>query len=169
MGKSSNSNIKIVLERYYYLHINIALKKYLRLFISFVLVTIASRNTRRMEWNVRLHSTVIRHLPRILLGTIYTNMHTSTHFMLITVATPSNAWPVFAQSIFAIVCSNTTRGMDFFVLCLLTYLLTYVRSWALPEKLQILHPFRTFPAILRNPKVHHRLHKSPILFYLIIY
>jgi hypothetical protein len=40
------------------------------------------------------------------------------------------------------------------------YLLTYVRSWALPEKLPIVQPFRNFPAILRNPKVHHRVHKS---------
>jgi hypothetical protein len=43
------------------------------------------------------------------------------------------------------------------------YLLTYVRSWALPEKLPIVQPFRKFPAILRNPKVHHRVHKSPPL------
>jgi hypothetical protein len=40
-----------------------------------------------------------------------------------------------------------------------TYLLTYVRSWALPEKL----PIRKFPTILMNPKVHHRVHKSPPL------
>jgi hypothetical protein len=42
-------------------------------------------------------------------------------------------------------------------------LLTYVRSWPLPEKLPIVQPFRKFPAILRNPKVHHRVHKSPPL------
>jgi hypothetical protein len=35
---------------------------------------------------------------------------------------------------------------------------TYVRSWALPEKLPIVQPFRKFPAILRNPKFHHRVH-----------
>jgi hypothetical protein len=37
------------------------------------------------------------------------------------------------------------------------YVLTYLRSWALPEKLPIVQPFRKFPAILRNPKVHHRV------------
>jgi hypothetical protein len=42
---------------------------------------------------------------------------------------------------------------------LLTYLLTYLRSWALPEKLPIVQQFRKFPAILRNPKVHHCVHK----------
>jgi hypothetical protein len=42
-------------------------------------------------------------------------------------------------------------------------LLTYVRSWALPEKLPIVQPFRKFPAILRNPKVHRRVHKNPPL------
>jgi hypothetical protein len=45
----------------------------------------------------------------------------------------------------------------------LTHLLTYVRSWALPEKLPIVQPFRKFPAILRNPKIHHRVHESPPL------
>jgi hypothetical protein len=43
------------------------------------------------------------------------------------------------------------------------YLLTYVRSWALPDKLPIVQLFRKFPAILRNPKVHHRVHISPPL------
>jgi hypothetical protein len=38
------------------------------------------------------------------------------------------------------------------------FLLTYLRSWALPEKLPIVQPFRKFPALLRNPKVHHRVH-----------
>jgi hypothetical protein len=42
-------------------------------------------------------------------------------------------------------------------------LLTYVRSWALPEKLPIVQKFRKFPAILRKPTVHHRVHKSPLL------
>jgi hypothetical protein len=41
--------------------------------------------------------------------------------------------------------------------------LTYLRSWALPQKLPIVQPFRKFSAILRNPKVHHRVHKSPPL------
>jgi hypothetical protein len=40
-------------------------------------------------------------------------------------------------------------GIDFFCIGLLTYL----RSWALPEELPIVQPFRKFPAILRNPKV----------------
>jgi hypothetical protein len=42
----------------------------------------------------------------------------------------------------------------------LTYLLTYLRSWALPEKLPIVQPFRKFPEILRNPEVHHRVQKA---------
>jgi hypothetical protein len=42
-------------------------------------------------------------------------------------------------------------------------LLTYLRSWVLPEKLPIVQPFRKLPEILRNPKVHHRVHKSPPL------
>jgi hypothetical protein len=46
---------------------------------------------------------------------------------------------------------------------LITYLLTYLWSWALPEKPPIVQPLRKFPAILRNPKVHHRLQKSPPL------
>jgi hypothetical protein len=41
-----------------------------------------------------------------------------------------------------------------------TYLLTYLRSSALPEKLPIVQQFTEFPAILRNPKVRHRIHKS---------
>jgi hypothetical protein len=41
--------------------------------------------------------------------------------------------------------------------------LTYLRSSALPEKVPIVQQFREFPAILRNPKVHHRVHKSPPL------
>jgi hypothetical protein len=44
-----------------------------------------------------------------------------------------------------------------------TYLLTYVRSWALPEKLPIVQPVWKFPVTLRNPKVLHRVHKSPPL------
>jgi hypothetical protein len=42
-------------------------------------------------------------------------------------------------------------------------LLTYVWSWALHEKLPIVQPFGKFPAILRNWKVHHRVHKNPPL------
>jgi hypothetical protein len=42
--------------------------------------------------------------------------------------------------------------------CLNYYLLTYLRSSVLPEKLLIVQPVRKFPAILRNPKVHHRVH-----------
>jgi hypothetical protein len=38
-----------------------------------------------------------------------------------------------------------------------------LRSWALPQKLSIVQPLRKFPAILRNPKVHHRVQKSPPL------
>jgi hypothetical protein len=41
--------------------------------------------------------------------------------------------------------------------------LTYVRSWALHEKLPIVQPLRKLPAILRNPKVHHRVPLVPIL------
>jgi hypothetical protein len=33
-----------------------------------------------------------------------------------------------------------------------TYLLTYVRSWALPEKLLIVQPFRNFPASFKEPE-----------------
>jgi hypothetical protein len=33
----------------------------------------------------------------------------------------------------------------------------------LPEKLPIVQPFSKFPAILRNAKVHHRVHNSPPL------
>jgi hypothetical protein len=44
-----------------------------------------------------------------------------------------------------------------------TTITTYLRSWSLPEKLPIVQPFRKFPAILRNPKVHHRVHNSPAL------
>jgi hypothetical protein len=50
-----------------------------------------------------------------------------------------------------------------FDLCGFTFLLTY-RAEALHEKLSIVQPLRKFPAaILRNPKVHHRVHKSPPL------
>jgi hypothetical protein len=49
----------------------------------------------------------------------------------------------------------------------LTYLITYLRSSAFPEKLPIAQPFRIFPAILRNPKVHHRVHKSPLLAHIL--
>jgi hypothetical protein len=50
-------------------------------------------------------------------------------------------------------------------ICFKFYLikLTYLRSWDLPEKLSIVQPFRKFPAILRNPKVHCRVHKGPPL------
>jgi hypothetical protein len=47
---------------------------------------------------------------------------------------------------------------SFYMLVLL--LLTYLRSWAIPEKLPIMQPFMKFPAILTNPKVHHRVHNS---------
>jgi hypothetical protein len=40
---------------------------------------------------------------------------------------------------------------------------TCLRSWALPQKLPIVQQLRKLPAILRNPKVHHRVHKSPPL------
>jgi hypothetical protein len=51
-----------------------------------------------------------------------------------------------------------------FLSCLLYInVITYLRSWALPEKLPNVQPFRKFLAILRNPKVHHRVHKSPPL------
>jgi hypothetical protein len=43
--------------------------------------------------------------------------------------------------------------------CLFMLLLTYLGSWALLEKLSRVK----LPAILRNPKVHHRAHKSPPL------
>jgi hypothetical protein len=42
-------------------------------------------------------------------------------------------------------------------------MLTYLWSWVLPEKLPVVELFRKFPAILRNPKVHHRVLKSPPL------
>jgi hypothetical protein len=42
-------------------------------------------------------------------------------------------------------------------------LLAYLWSWALPEKLPFVWPFRKFPAILRNLKLHHRVHKRPPL------
>jgi hypothetical protein len=41
--------------------------------------------------------------------------------------------------------------------------LTYLRSSALLEKLPIVQLLKYFPAFLRNPKVHHRVHKSPPL------
>jgi hypothetical protein len=41
------------------------------------------------------------------------------------------------------------------------YICSYLRSWALPKKLPIVQPFREFPAIWRNTKVHHRVHKRP--------
>jgi hypothetical protein len=44
-----------------------------------------------------------------------------------------------------------------------SYLLTYARGSAFPEKLPIVQPFRKFPAILWNPKVHCRVYKSPQL------
>jgi hypothetical protein len=43
----------------------------------------------------------------------------------------------------------------------LSHHLTYLRSWALPEKLPIVQPFTIFPTILMNPKVHHHVHKGP--------
>jgi hypothetical protein len=45
----------------------------------------------------------------------------------------------------------------------LVWVLAYLPSLALPEKLPIVQPFRKFPAILRNPKVRRRVHKSPPL------
>jgi hypothetical protein len=42
---------------------------------------------------------------------------------------------------------------------LITYLLTELSPWA--EKLPIVQQFRKFPAVLRNPKVHHSVHKRP--------
>jgi hypothetical protein len=49
---------------------------------------------------------------------------------------------------------------------LLTYLLTYLLTpWCriLFEKLIVTQFVRKYPAFLRNPKVHHRVHKSPPL------
>jgi hypothetical protein len=42
--------------------------------------------------------------------------------------------------------SNSSLSMGY------TYLLTYLRSGALPEKLSIVQPFRKFPAILKEPE-----------------
>jgi hypothetical protein len=56
-------------------------------------------------------------------------------------------------------CGFVSQWGGFFLM----YLLTYVWIWALPEKLPIVQPFRKIPAIWRNMKVHHRVHKSPPL------
>jgi hypothetical protein len=59
------------------------------------------------------------------------------------------------------VCQNYVSRVNAIFHSFLPSLLTYLRSWALPEKLPIMQPFRKLPADLRNPKVHHRVHKSP--------
>jgi hypothetical protein len=45
----------------------------------------------------------------------------------------------------------------------LTYLLTFLRSWALPEKLPIVQPLKNIPAFYETRIVHYRVHKSPSL------
>jgi hypothetical protein len=59
---------------------------------------------------------------------------------------------------------NSFYVQHFYSASLIVSRLTYLWSWALPEKLPIVQPLRKFPAILRNPKVHHRVHNShPLL------
>jgi hypothetical protein len=41
------------------------------------------------------------------------------------------------------------------------YLLSYLRFWAFLNKLPIVQLLLELPSILRKPKVHYRVHKSP--------
>jgi hypothetical protein len=59
--------------------------------------------------------------------------------------------------------TNCSMFVNYRIINAIVSILTYLWSWALPEKLPIVQPFRKFPAILRNLKVHHHVHKSPPL------
>jgi hypothetical protein len=57
---------------------------------------------------------------------------------------------------YRIIIINPSSVIQLYILTAFTfmYLLTYLQSSALPEMLPIVQPFRKFPEILRNPKVH---------------